>query len=65
MKKRIAIAPGDPAGIGYEISAKAIQAMRNELSSVIPVVYAQKEIWQRACELFARDLKMSVIEDIE
>ncbi len=63
--KRIAVAPGDPAGIGYEISAKALMEMRNDFSDISVVVYAQKALWQRACEQFAPGLKATCIDKIE
>ena len=55
--KRIAIAPGDPAGIGYEISVQALSAAREQLRQYIIVVYAEWELWKRATELFAPSLE--------
>lgn len=62
--RRIAIAPGDPAGIGYEISARALDEMcaASLLNDVAVVVYANAELWHRASNLFAHGMKTQVIQ---
>ncbi len=55
--KRIAIAPGDPAGIGYEITVKALSECSSGLQSLACIVYAQDILWERAVRLFTPELK--------
>lgn len=62
---RIAIAPGDPAGIGYEITAKALLESHSGLESLACIVYAQVEIWERAVRLFSPGLKYVQIDSPE
>ncbi|MBO4350379.1 MAG: 4-hydroxythreonine-4-phosphate dehydrogenase PdxA [Proteobacteria bacterium] len=54
--KRIAIAPGDPAGIGYEISVQALSEIRESLKDCIIIIYAQHTLWKRAETMFAPQL---------
>ena len=54
--RRIAVAPGDPAGIGYEISVQALLDLRDVLSDLIVVVYAQHALWNRAETMYAPSL---------
>ncbi|MBO5753202.1 MAG: 4-hydroxythreonine-4-phosphate dehydrogenase PdxA [Proteobacteria bacterium] len=65
--KRIAIAPGDPAGIGYEITVQALAepSIRQLLARTIVVVYAHAGLWQRAVELFAPSLTTSRVLSAE
>ena len=58
MTKRIAVAPGDPAGIGYEITAKALLEKESLIRENIVVVYAQKALWRRALSLYAPNLEV-------
>ena len=64
--KRIGICPGDPSGIGYEITAKSLNHpdIQNELSvyDIIAVIYASKDLWQKAASLFTPELKYKVID---
>lgn len=64
--KRIAIAPGDPAGIGYEITAKALNDpnLHNGLIhyQTASVIYANKAIFYKAIAQFARGLMVSEID---
>lgn len=57
--KRIAIAPGDPAGIGYEITVQALshKTIQQQLENTITVVYAHEALWQHAIEMFAPTLE--------
>ena len=64
--KRIGICPGDPAGIGYEITIKAlinaeIQKRFVQLDRVA-VVYANVDLWQKAVMQFAPELKYQIIK---
>lgn len=63
--KRIAIAPGDPAGIGYEITAKALEKGREILKNGIVVVYAQRDLWNLAVQRFAPTLHTRPIASID
>lgn len=67
--KRFGIAPGDPAGIGYEITAKALNdaGIRNLLASkgVIPIVYAHAGIWEQAVSRFAPELRWERVSSAE
>lgn len=54
--KRIAIAPGDPAGIGYEISVQALWEIRDSLKDCIIIIYAQHTLWKRAESMYAPQL---------
>lgn len=53
--RRIAIAPGDPAGIGYEITAKALKELQESgvFNHVAPVIYAQAALMKAAFARFA------------
>lgn len=53
--KRIAIAPGDPAGIGYEITARALKELQEDgvFHRVAPVIYAQSALMKAAFARFA------------
>lgn len=53
--RRIAAAPGDPAGIGYEITAQAIAEMHKNDAwhKTAVVIYAQRDLWKRAQMQFA------------
>ena len=63
--KRIGICPGDPAGIGYEITARALldDALRHLIrsSEIIAVVYGSAVIWQKSVQQFAPDLKCKIV----
>lgn len=63
--KAIAAAPGDPAGIGYEISVRALEALRSVMASEIVAVYGNREIFHRAAEAFAPSLEVIDADSIE
>lgn len=48
--RRIAVTLGDPAGIGPEISARAL-AEGALPESVLPVVYGSEQVWKSACRI--------------
>ena len=64
--KRIAIAPGDPAGIGYEITAKALyqHELQNQLAeyNTIPIVYANLPLFYKAIAQFTPGLMVTKID---
>ena len=64
--KRIAIAPGDPAGIGYEITAKALYqpALQNELAhyNIVPVIYANLALFYQSVARFTPGLLVTGID---
>ena len=66
--RRIAVLPGDPAGIGYEITAKALcDAQTWEClleASLVTVVYADAALFKMAAERFAPTLALTQIEDV-
>ena len=55
--RRIAIAPGDPAGIGYEITVQALERCAETLRNHIVIVYAQHALWDRAIQMFAPGMR--------
>ena len=65
---KYAILPGDPAGIGYEITVKALanSDIQHRLLSAnaVAMVYANSELWQKALSLFAPDLKCKSAETV-
>ncbi len=67
--KRAAILPGDPAGIGYEITAKALcdADTRRQLSDagLINIIYANAELFECACRKFAPNLSFLKIENVK
>lgn len=66
--KRAAILPGDPAGIGYEITVKALHdpATRAHLKDArfVNVVYANPQRFLDACTKFASGLKPVQVSNI-
>ena len=65
--KKIAIAPGDPAGIGYEITAKSLNVLnlQKKLSdyNTIPIIYASVPIFDKAIAQFTQGMAVSEIND--
>lgn len=66
--RRAAILPGDPAGIGYEITAQALTDLttRNamERAEFVTVIYANAALFTRAASRFAPTLRLIPIDDI-
>ena len=63
--KAVAVAPGDPAGIGYEITAQALAKMRDAFADEIVAVYGSAEIFHRAVSMFAPGLEVKTVGNIE
>lgn len=63
--KAVAVAPGDPAGIGYEITARALEEMREGLSDEIVAVYGSRDIFHRAVSAFAPGLSVQDVGGVE
>ena len=59
----IAVVPGDPAGIGYEITAKALAELQADggLNGCRAVVYAHERLFREACARFAPGLEMDPV----
>lgn len=59
----IAVVPGDPAGIGYEITAKALAELQTDgsLKGCRAVVYAHEGLFRDACERFAPGLLVTSV----
>ncbi|MBQ9241955.1 MAG: 4-hydroxythreonine-4-phosphate dehydrogenase PdxA [Proteobacteria bacterium] len=57
----IGVAPGDPSGIGYEITAKALADLRREgvLDGCRVVVYAHEGLFRKASARFAPGLELA------
>ena len=62
MSKRelIAIPMGDPAGIGPEITAKAL-ANKEIYEMCKPVVIGDADVFEKAIEIVEKDLKLNII----
>ena len=65
--KKIAIAPGDPAGIGYEITAKSLADtnLQNRFinNQIVPIIYADEYLFRRALHEFADDTDILTINN--
>lgn len=66
--RRAAILPGDPAGIGYEITAQALADPTTRLSleraDFVTVIYADADIFERCMAKFSPNLRVIRIDDV-
>ena len=64
--RRAAILPGDPSGIGYEITARALSdtATRTALDAAgfVTLIYANADLFERCAACFAPGLRFCRIE---
>ncbi|MFP4364639.1 MAG: 4-hydroxythreonine-4-phosphate dehydrogenase PdxA [Spirochaetia bacterium] len=63
MKPILAITPGDPAGIGPEVTAKALEA-ENIISSAHPIVYAPYSVMKKAFHLYTKGMNLKSVSQI-
>ncbi|MEN2767162.1 4-hydroxythreonine-4-phosphate dehydrogenase PdxA [Ornithinibacillus xuwenensis] len=64
VRERIAIPMGDPAGIGPEITAKAL-ANKEIYDMCMPLVVGDAAVFSKAIEIVEKDLKVNVISSPE